>query len=139
MKLNADLAVLSACNTGIGDVMRGEGIMSLARGFMYAGCPSIVMSLWSVNDEASSSIMEGFYRNLAEGVDKDEALRQAKIAYLDKTGRRDAHPYFWAAHVLIGDTESFTRRGPGAGWLLLAFGLVIGVGVFVWMRRRRAA
>ncbi|MEM6270305.1 MAG: CHAT domain-containing tetratricopeptide repeat protein [Bacteroidota bacterium] len=134
MKLNADLAVLSACNTGTGELVRGEGIMSLARGFMYAGCPSIVMSLWSVNDEASSRIMGEFYRHLARGEEKDESLRAAKLSYLKTTDGRDAHPYFWAAHVMIGDRSRMGGQGPGPRWLLVL--VALGGGAFAVGRIR---
>jgi CHAT domain-containing protein/Tfp pilus assembly protein PilF len=138
MKLSADLAVLSACNTGMGELVRGEGIMSLARGFMYAGCPSIVMSLWSVNDEASAAIMEEFYRHLAEGMTKDESLRSAKIDYLQKAEGRQAHPYYWAAHVLIGDRSSLGSKGPGPGWLVLVVALGSGALVAGWRKTKKA-
>jgi CHAT domain-containing protein len=120
MNLQAELAVLSACNTGKGVIQRGEGVMSLARGFMYAGCPSIVMSLWSVDDAASASIMDEFYRQLSKGKSKDAALRAAKFSYLDAADESKAHPYYWAAHVMIGDPSGF--RGNYQGW---AWGAVI--------------
>ena len=120
MDLQAELAVLSACNTGKGVIQRGEGVMSLARGFMYAGCPSIVMSLWSVDDAASASIMDEFYRQLSKGKSKDAALRAAKFSYLDAADESKAHPYYWAAHVMIGDPSGF--RGNYQGW---AWGAVI--------------
>ena len=101
LSLNADLAVLSACNTGMGTLKKGEGIMSLARAFAYAGCPNVLMSLWQADDEATKELMEGFYKNLKKGLQKDEALRQAKLNYL-KHGEI-LHPYFWSGFILIGD------------------------------------
>jgi CHAT domain-containing protein len=74
MQLPADLVVLSACETGYGQLARGEGIMSLARAFSYAGCPSVVMSHWSINDASTAKLMEYFYAHLAEGLPKDVAL-----------------------------------------------------------------
>ena len=82
LELNADLAVLSACNTGSGKLVKGEGVLSLARGFIHAGCPSVLMSLWSVDDCATSDIMHDFYLQLIEGKNKAEALRLAKVKYL---------------------------------------------------------
>lgn len=116
MELNADLAVLSACNTGSGVYRRGEGIISLSRAFGYAGVPSMVMSLWTVPDEASSRIMISFYEKLQKGMSKDQALRSARIDYLRNT--RDpllSHPFFWAGFVQIGNTSpvSFTTGGTG--------------------------
>ncbi|MCB0842082.1 MAG: CHAT domain-containing protein, partial [Bacteroidetes bacterium] len=82
LELNSQLAVLSACNTGVGVMHRGEGIFSLARAFMYAGVPSIITSLWKARDLPTQQIMAIFYKNLKAGMSKDEALRQAKLSYL---------------------------------------------------------
>lgn len=102
IKLNAEMVVLSACETGIGELQKGEGIISLARGFSYAGAKSIITSLWSVNDAATEELMEQFYINLKEGMSKDAALRKAKLVFLE-THLHDAHPFFWASFVPIGD------------------------------------
>ena len=83
LRLNAKLTVLSACNTGTGQLKKGEGIMSLARGFLYAGCPTIIMSLWEVEDESGTQIMTSFYKYLKKGKPKDESLRLAKLEYLE--------------------------------------------------------
>ena len=80
MSLKSRLVVLSACNTGSGKLQKGEGVMSLARAFLFAGCPGIVMTLWSVEDESSANLMIEFYKNLLNGYSKDEALRKAKIS-----------------------------------------------------------
>ena len=104
MELSAGLAVLSACQTGYGKLARGEGIMSLAQAFAYAGCPSIVMSHWLVDDAASSQLMNYFYANLSDGLHKDQALQQAKLAYLQDASVQKMHPFFWGNFVLIGDT-----------------------------------
>ncbi len=82
LNLNARLTVLSACNTGSGTLKKGEGVMSLARGFIYAGCPSIIMTLWEVEDNSGTKIMSSFYKYLKKGKPKDEALRLAKLDYL---------------------------------------------------------
>ena len=98
LKLNADLVVLSACETGLGKEVKGEGLMSLTRAFMYAGTPSVVVSLWNVNDETAADLMIRFYRNLKTGMNKGEALRQAQL----ETIRDNGFPFFWAPFVLIG-------------------------------------
>lgn len=98
LKLNADLVVLSACETGLGKEVKGEGLMSLTRAFMYAGTASIVVSLWNVNDESAADLMIRFYRNLQRGMSKGEALRQAQL----ETIRDNGFPFFWAPFVLIG-------------------------------------
>ena len=103
LQLNADLVVLSACETGIGKLQRGEGIISLARAFAYAGAKSIVTSLWSINDKSTSELMRFFYRELRRGKDKDEALRMARLRFLKESSVRNAHPFFWAAFLPLGD------------------------------------
>ena len=102
LPLSAELSVLSACQTASGKIVRGEGIMSLARGFMYAGCPSVVSSLWSVNDKATTDLMKAFYANLKAGQAKDKALQNAQQIVM----QQKANPYYWAAFVQIGDTKA---------------------------------
>jgi CHAT domain-containing protein len=98
LKLQADLVVLSACETGLGKEVKGEGLMSLMRAFMYAGTPTVVVSLWNVNDESAADLMIRFYRNLKMGRSKGEALRQAQL----ETIRDNGFPFFWAPFVLVG-------------------------------------
>jgi CHAT domain-containing protein len=107
-ELNAGLVVLSACETGIGKYQRGEGVVSIGRGFMYAGSPSLLMTLWVLNDQSGAYIIQQFYQNLAEGMEKDEAIRQAKITYLKNTKDNDpaSHPFLWAPFVQLGDYSS---------------------------------
>ncbi|HRI61902.1 MAG TPA: CHAT domain-containing protein, partial [Saprospiraceae bacterium] len=122
LRLNADLAVLSACNTGRGQLAKGEGVISLARAFKYAGCSNVLMSLWQADDQATAQIMQGFYRYLKEGKGKDTSIRQAKLDYLSAGNRN--HPFFWGAFVLIGDDRPLeqpsNRIWYGVGILLLA-------------------
>ena len=106
MKLNAELVVLSACETGYGKFKQGEGVMSLARSFMYAGVPSMVVSMWQVNDGSTSIIMSTFYNNLAQGMDKALALQKAKLAYMNNAQGIMVHPAFWAAFIQLGDSSS---------------------------------
>lgn len=135
MSLQADLAVLSACNTGTGSISRGEGVMSLARAFSYAGCPSVVMSHWAVNDEATAVLMAYFYEAMAGGMDKDEALQKAKLDFIKEKGVYWSHPMYWGSFVLTGDRSSF-RSSPFDGallWVVLA--AVGGVVFFVFFLR----
>ena len=103
LTLNADMVVLSACETGIGKLQRGEGIISLARAFAYAGAKSIVTSLWSVNDAKTKDLMLFFYKNVKKGLSKDAALRAAKLSLIAKKDNPNAHPFFWAGFIGIGD------------------------------------
>jgi CHAT domain-containing protein/Tfp pilus assembly protein PilF len=98
LKLKADLVVLSACETGLGKEVKGEGLMSLTRAFMYAGTPSVVVSLWNVNDQSAADLMVRFYRHLQAGKTRREALRQAQL----ETIRDNGFPFFWAPFVLVG-------------------------------------
>jgi CHAT domain-containing protein len=129
MKLNHDLAVLSACNTGYGKLQKGEGIMSLARAFSYAGVPSVVTSQWQVNDQSSFELMDLFYEYLTKGLSKDEALQKAKIDYLQNTNGLTAHPYFWATHILIGDTTPIQSSKSNALYYVLILGVMALAGV----------
>lgn len=100
ISLPADLVTLSACETGLGKIVNGDDVVGLSRGFLYAGARSIVASLWSVDDHATSDLMQNFYQKLA-AADKVEALRQAQL----NTRRMYPHPFFWAAFQLMGAAD----------------------------------
>lgn len=102
LTLNADLVVLSACETGIGKSERGEGVLSLARAFMYAGAPSVLTTLWKVNDFTSAALIELFYINLSKGMSKPLALQKAKLAFLSRTDLVSGHPAYWGSFISIG-------------------------------------
>jgi CHAT domain-containing protein/Tfp pilus assembly protein PilF len=102
LNLNADLVTLSACRTGLGRVVGGEGVLGLTRAFMYAGSRSVVASLWNVNDTATAELMKSFYANLKRGLPKDEALRQAKLGLIRGKQTIWRHPYYWGPFVLSG-------------------------------------
>lgn len=128
MKLNAQMAVLSSCNSGFGKMQKGEGMMSLARGFIYAGCPSIVMTLWQVADKSSSELMTSFYKYLKRGRSKQEAMRMAKTDYLKKADELTSNPYFWSGFVVLGDNSPVYRKSGIAYWMIiitLFIGLVL--------------
>ncbi len=139
MDLNADLVVLSACETGIGELKKGEGIMSLARGFIHAGSSSVVTSLWKVEDEASRLLMEYFYANIADGYAKDEALRQAKLQFIEESDDLTIHPFFWAGFILIGDHSpiNLDRSFNPAFYLVGIAGLLIVLGFMITLPIRR--
>jgi CHAT domain-containing protein len=102
LKLNAELVVLSACQTALGKDIRGEGLVGLTRGFMYAGAPRIVASLWKVDDKATAELMKRFYRAiLRDGLRPAAALRAAQVELLKTKSTED--PYYWAAFVLQGE------------------------------------
>ena len=137
LKLKAQLTVLSACNTGTGLLKKGEGIMSLARGFLYAGCPSIIMSLWEVEDESGTQIMTSFYKNLKKGKTKDESLRLAKLEYLESVNSRRAHPHYWLGFVSIGDNSPLYISYDFYFFILLILALS-GIGIDQAIRIKKA-
>lgn len=102
LNLKADLVVLSACQTGLGQEIKGEGVVGLTRGFMYAGSPRVVVSLWSVEDQATSELMQTFYQQMLQAKLKPAAaLRNAQIKIWHQ--RKYAAPYYWAAFTLQGE------------------------------------
>ncbi|MFK7799589.1 MAG: tetratricopeptide repeat protein [Aureispira sp.] len=123
MQLHANLVVLSACETGYGKFEQGNGIASLARAFMYAGASALIVSLWQVDDYATSKIMENLYANLADGMKKDEALRQAKIQYMQQSEGILAHPALWSSFIMMGNTAPVHIKKKGNP---LAWGIGIG-------------
>ncbi len=100
LRLNADLVVLSACQTGLGTIAKGEGILGLTRGFMYAGARNVLVSLWQVADKSTSELMVQFYRNILMGQPYSAALRNAKLSLI--AGSKYAHPVEWSPFVLTG-------------------------------------
>lgn len=101
--LNAELAVLSTCSSGYGKIHNSEGLLSIARDFIYSGVPNVVMSLWNINDIASAMIMESFYKKLKANKSKSEALREAKLDFIKNADHIMSNPYFWGGIVLIGN------------------------------------
>ncbi len=101
LELNADLVVLSACQTGLGQLIRGEGMVGLTRAFLYAGSQRVVVSLWEVNDVATADFMKSFYANM-RNASPAAALRAAKLAMIHSSSPAYRHPYFWAPFILTG-------------------------------------
>ena len=137
-----DLVVLSACRTGLGKDVRGEGLIGLTRGFMYAGASSVMASLWKVDDEATSELMKRFYTNmLQQNMTPAAALRAAQNSIRQEPQWRS--PYFWAAFTLQGEyrqaihtpTKPISRQAIVAIGLLLLLLLAAGA----WWYRRAAA
>ena len=141
MNLNAELIVLSACETGSGIYEEGEGILSLSRSFMYAGVPSLVVSLWNAHDATTAYIMQMYYHNLAQGLRKDKALRLAKLAYLKEAEEHIAHPIYWAPFIQIGDTQSIQiqTKNDAFWWYIGGGSLLALLGIFFFSRKLRKA
>ena len=126
--LNANMVVLSACDTGNGFYENGEGVICLSRAFTYAGVPSTVMSLWKIPDKESATIMQFFYKNLKKGQSKDKALQKAKLEYLNNTDDSLLkHPYYWAGFVISGDTSPIISLTPYSKYALGISVLILGI------------
>ena len=112
--------------------------MSLARAFSFAGCPSVVMSLWSISDQSTSELMTTFYKNLKDGQPKDIALQQAKLAYLGSASAEYTKPIFWGGFVGIGDMGALAFSGgfPLNYKWLVGLLIVVSLGWFLWKRRK---
>lgn len=136
LPLRAELAVLTACETGVGKESRSEGVLSMAHGFAYAGCPSLVMSLWEIDEKTSAQIIESFYENLANGRNKNEALRQAKLDYLHQAKGELKNPYYWSGLVLFGETESINSSSHWWWISVIAISLLLIVILFLLRKKK---
>ena len=105
LKLDADLVTLSACQTGLGKLQRGEGMVGLTRAFIYAGTPAVVVSLWNINDRSTAKFMKYFYQFLKDGKRPAAALQSAKKEMLLSQRKSYHHPYNWAPYVIVGDSR----------------------------------
>ncbi|MBQ4818835.1 CHAT domain-containing protein [Aquimarina sp. MMG016] len=125
-RVDADLVTLSACETGLGKLQRGEGMLSLARGFNYAGAKSLVTTLWKVNDQTTAELMNDFYKNLSDNMPKDKALREAKLKYLASTDDdMMKHPYYWSAFMISGNMTPIGNQTSQLWWLLMLVPIAI--------------
>jgi CHAT domain-containing protein len=133
---NVDLVTLSACETEAGKLVRGEGVASFSRAFLAAGARSVVTSLWDVSDRATAQLMVLFYRKLAQGETREDALRDAKLQMFHQTAT--AHPAFWAAFVLQGESQSRTPQVISWAWFAVPLLMAIAVLLLFRMLARRA-
>ncbi len=112
LQLNANMVVLSACETANGALAKGEGIVNLARGFTYAGASSVVPTLWKISDVATAKLMEKFYLELKAGQPKHIAMATAKRHFIETSSTYTGHPFYWAAFVLVGDVSPIHLATP---------------------------
>lgn len=137
LRLGADLVVLSACQTGLGQLIRGEGIEGLSRAFFYAGASAVLLSLWAINDQASSQLLERFYHHLHSSQPVSAALRKAKIEMINSGTL--AHPYFWGAFIVTGETDKIILRRALNKWVILTLSLGASLAIlFLWMNREKS-
>lgn len=123
LQIDADLVTLSACETGVGELKRGEGFLSLARGFFYSGASSIASTLWKINDASTTNLMDSFYKNLSDGDTKDMALQKAKISFLNNNRQNGlSHPYYWSGFIISGNTAPLTSPNY---WVWIGLGILL--------------
>ena len=136
LQLDVDLVTLSACESGLGDLKRGEGFISLARGFFYSGAASIASTLWKINDASTTLLMDGFYKILSQGDSKDVALQKAQVEFLNQNRQNGfSHPYYWSAFVISGNTDPLSST---YNWVWLLIGvIVLLVGIFFYIKNRK--
>lgn len=132
----AEMVVLSACNTGAGKLVEGEGIMSLSRAFTYAGVKSTVVSLWQVPDKETAEIMLLFYEQLKKGLSKHAALANAKQQFI-KANPLKSHPYFWSGFILIGNNDQIVEATPWMKYFGVAIAILL-LSVFIFLLRKKA-
>jgi CHAT domain-containing protein len=126
--LNTDLLVLSACETGVGALRKGEGAMSLARGFSYTGVRNLIVSLWKVNDKSTEKLMTNFYKFYKNNNNKNEALHLSKLNYLNdfSISSSKKSPYYWASFIYIGEVNVSDNLFYKYWWLLvISFMLIV--------------
>ncbi len=137
LDINAKMTMLSACQTGLGRIYNGEGMISLARAFQYAGCPSVTMSLWSVADASTTEMSTLYYSYLNDGLPKNKALQQAKLDFINAQSPSKQHPFFWAGFVHLGNFSPIGKSGMGGSkFLFLGIGMVIFLGIFVFGKKK---
>ena len=140
VRLKSKLVVLSACETGLGKINKGEGVFSIARGFSAAGIPSLVTTLWKVNDQAGAQITQAFYENLKTGASKDAALQKAKLDYLASADNLSSSPYYWGNFILLGDSSPINitqKKNPTLTYLAIL--LLMAMAILVAKRKKTRA
>jgi CHAT domain-containing protein/tetratricopeptide (TPR) repeat protein len=136
-RIKSPMVVLSACNSGSGTLYSGEGLMSLARSFTLAGASSVIKTSWEINDEASAAIITRFYFHLSKGKEKNEAMRLAKLDYLNVSSPAFKNPYYWAAYEVLGDNSPVARNITGYGIIIVLVAIFSGGMVLFYFKRRR--
>ena len=135
--LASNLTILTACETGKPNYQPGEGMISLAHAFNYAGSESILTSLWKIDEKSSAEILEYFYKNIGNGLKKDEALKAAKLEYISHAEGRTITPHYWAGLVLIGDTSAIDQHTNINLWLWLFILLIAIVTLTTYSKIRK--
>ncbi len=138
MQLRAELAVLTACETGGGGIRNGEGVISLAHSFLHAGCSGVVMTLWKIDEKTNADIVSRFYEYLSKGMDKSEALRRAKLDFMGSNDGELNHPYYWAGLALIGDSASVYENHVWLYWFIGIVSTLLLSAVYIRNKRKKS-
>jgi CHAT domain-containing protein len=138
MNFPSELVVLSACNTGVGQLQPGEGLSSLSRALTFAGVKSSVYSLWEVPDKETSELMIFFYEEIKKGIPKDQALADAKRRFLSENPLK-THPIFWAGFVINGQLDPIQASLFPAWMGIVGLLILMVLALFLWNRRRKIA
>lgn len=137
LQLNAKLAVLSACNSGQGKIVGGEGMMSLGRAFSYAGAESVLISRWEVADYSAPYLMKAFYEGLKKGMRKSQSLKYAQAKYLkEHSDDLTASPFYWSPFYILGDDSPIFKSSAISPWMLLWVVCVL-LSTLLFLRRKR--
>lgn len=138
LNIHPELVVLSACETGIGKLQKGEGAMSIARGFQYAGAKNILFSLWQINDASTANMMSLFYKNYKKTASASVANRQSKLSYLKDTSISNVKksPYYWSAFVYYGNPIDFKKETPYMLYYFFA-ALTVIIVVFLYVKKQK--
>ncbi|MDH5744570.1 MAG: CHAT domain-containing protein, partial [Candidatus Aminicenantes bacterium] len=134
LNLNSDLITLSACQTGLGQFIKGEGIEGLNRSFFFAGASSVLMSLWAVNDQATYQLMERFYSHLRSSEPIANSLRNAKLEMI--SSEAVSHPYYWAGFIVSGKADQVVFPNVLGRWLLIGGSCLFVGGLFFIVVKR---
>jgi CHAT domain-containing protein len=148
LHLNCELTVLDGCNTGLGKIISGEGVMSIARNFYLAGSSTIITTLWSIPDNTSAEIITYFYNFLKQGYNASQSLKSAKLEYLKKADAERSNPYFWAGFILLGESNYYfnpdVKKEPEASsngfnpmFILTGIGIFLAMLTFVVVRKKK--
>jgi CHAT domain-containing protein len=131
---SCQLVIISACETGKGQLVSNEGVMSFARAFLYAGCPSTVNSLWKADDRSTSEILKQFHYYLSEGYSKSKALQQAKLDFIHKNPLY-RNPAYWSHLILTGNPDALYKKKQPYGWAV--FGICFCSAAFIVLKKRK--
>ncbi len=139
LPIQANLVVLSACQSGDGELIESQGVLGLATAFAATSTRSMLASLWNVNDASTRRLILNYYKYLKDGVEKDEALRQAKLDYLSSVPKSKQHPFYWAGFVQIGSSDSIDFKQTSNSYLWIGFILILLCLIGSWRYNKKRA